>query len=322
MKKYSKLISCIILIIIFIFITFILKKYFKPFLWILVIYFLSNPIFKILSKNNIFNDKINAMTSILLVNIITIILLSLLWMYIFNNFLYFDQNSIFFKQNEVLKKFNDILNLKIILDKAQYFFNNLNSHEIIKKGAFYTSEELLAFFIANIIVYFIISDKKRIVDITKQLITDKNTNFLISKLKVISQIIRFEMIFVGITTLETIIGFKILNISHGVFLGLICGLLDIIPYIGTILIFIPLIYSKIYSKNYFVALGLICLYIFLVINRQYMETKYMSHKIQVHPLLIIISFYIGVKYFGIIGLFMGPICILTIKEFVFQKEIS
>ena len=119
-----------------------------------------------------------------------------------------------------------------------------------------------------------------------------------------------------LTTIQTIFGFVILEIDSAIFLGILCGALDILPYVGTILIFLPLIIYKIYLKQYIIALGLIFLYILLQFNRQIMETKFMSTKLQIHPLLLLLSIYIGGKVFGIVGLLMAPIYVLAVREII------
>ena len=72
--------------------------------------------------------------------------------------------------------------------------------------------------------------------------------------------------------------------------------------------------NKIVSKEYIIALGLLFLYLLLIIMRQIMEARFMSKKLEIHPLLIILSLYIGIKAFGIIGLFMGPLYIICTRE--------
>nr|WP_322619086.1 AI-2E family transporter [Clostridium botulinum] len=74
---------------------------------------------------------------------------------------------------------------------------------------------------------------------------------------------------------------------------------------------IPILY-----QNYIIFLGLICLYLLLIITRQILETKFMSSKLQLPALAIIISLYIGFKILGFLGLLLGPLYIITLKEFV------
>ncbi len=50
--------------------------------------------------------------------------------------------------------------------------------------------------------------------------------------------------------------------------------------------------------------------------RQILETKFMSSKLQLPALAIIISIYIGFKILGFLGLLLGPLYIITLKEFI------
>lgn len=45
-----------------------------------------------------------------------------------------------------------------------------------------------------------------------------------------------------------------------------------------------------------------------------METRFISDRLEVHPLFIILSLYIGVEIFGFIGFFIGPLYIIIVKE--------
>ena len=59
----------------------------------------------------------------------------------------------------------------------------------------------------------------------------------------------------------TIIGFKILRVPSAIFLGFVCGILDILPYVGTIIVFIPIIIYNIIMKEYLLVVGLIALFL-------------------------------------------------------------
>lgn len=101
--------------------------------------------------------------------------------------------------------------------------------------------------------------------------------------------IQFKLVF--ITTLETILGLYILGIPSPLTIGLICGILDILPLIGTTLIFVPMIVYEISKNNIFTALGLILLYILLSVSRRIMEVKMMGNNLHIHPAVTILSLY-------------------------------
>lgn len=129
-------------------------------------------------------------------------------------------------------------------------------------------------------------------------------------------IINIEFKLVLITTVETIAGLYILGIPSPLTIGLICGILDIMPLIGTIIVFIPLIVFEISKNNIFAALGLVLLYILLSISRKIIEVKMMGNNLHIHPAVAILALYLGIIIYGAWGVIIGPFIIILIKEVV------
>ena len=313
-SNYKKLVNCIILLVFFIILTYLIKMYLKPFLITIVIIMLCGPIYNLLCRFNFFGKKFNAIVSILLVNILMFMMMFIIFKYLFVKILSFDYVNLETAMNKIGSFVN--MNLEELNDKMRNYYYSLVNSSYISKGAAYTTEGIFAYFIGNIAAYFILIDKYAIFNSLKVFLGEKKGTMLTSKLEAINNIIKIEIGLVIVTTIETIFGFWALNIKDAVILGLICGILDILPYIGTIFVFLPLIIYNLALKQYIIAGGLILLYILLLVVRQVMEAKYISNKLQIHPLLLIISFYIGIKLFGIIGLFMGPLYIISAKEMV------
>ncbi|MFL0249859.1 AI-2E family transporter [Clostridium neuense] len=317
MKKYKKLIECVLLLVAFIMLTMIIKYYFKPFFVMLFLIIMCTPIYNFLCKINIFNNKINAAISIVLVNTVIFIFFIYIGNFIIreiginviNDFGNVDFNKIYF--------FKDI-NIADILEKVKVQITNFFNSDFIRKGALYTTDTILAYFVGNIAVYFILVDKYDIVNLSKIVLPDINIQLIYKKIGELRKMIAVEFSLVIITTVETVIGLLILGVDNAVVFGILCGILDILPYVGTILVFLPLILYNIYLKNYIIAFGIFTLYILLQVNRQILETKFMSSRLKVHPLLILISLYIGMKLFGIIGIFMGPLYVISAKEIIFS----
>lgn len=318
-EKYKKIINCITILLIFIAATIIIKNYFKPFFIIIGLLIFSTPIYNFMYKHKIFNKRLNAIIAIMIINILFFIVviysgnfiiekLRYLVTNVFNNFTLDDLDS----KIQGTKYFR----IEEIIERAKYsIFHNIDS-EIIQRGASYTTDSILSYFVSNISVYFILVDKYVIVKSTERLITKEKVTLIHKKMQDIKKMISIEAILVLLTTIQTVFGFVILEINSAIFLGILCGALDILPYVGTILIFLPLIIYKIYLRQYIIAVGLIFLYTLLQFNRQIMETKFMSTKLQIHPLLLILSMYIGGKVFGIVGIIIAPIYVLTIKEII------
>lgn len=132
--------------------------------------------------------------------------------------------------------------------------------------------------------------------------------------KNIKSIISIQIFLVFISTAIIIFGFKIFRIDKAFLLGVFCGILDILPYVGTIIVFIPIIIYNIIVKDYLIAFGLICLYILVQFVREILEAKLLSNKFNIHPLVIFLSIYIGMKIFGVIGVFIGPLYSMMVRD--------
>ncbi|NFF17600.1 AI-2E family transporter, partial [Clostridium sporogenes] len=279
-----------------------------------------NPIYNFLCSKKLFNNNVNSIISIILVNLILFLLIFLIGNFIYNHFILLKGYYYNFK-TEIdcfIGGINKMLNIN------KYIFNkNLNNidttllnGDFFRRGASYTTEWIFAYFIASISIYFILVDKYAILENIKKYIGVNEFEKIKDKIYKLKEIIKIECFLVIFTTFQTITGLKILNINNYLILGVLCGILDMLPYIGTVVIFLPLILYQFYTKNYVIFLGLICLYLLLIITRQILETKFMSSKLQLPALAIIISIYIGFKILGFLGLLLGPLYIITLKEFV------
>ncbi len=118
-----------------------------------------------------------------------------------------------------------------------------------RKGASYTTEWIFAYFIASISIYFILVDKYAILENIKKYIGVNEFEKIKDKIYKLKEIIKIECFLVIFTTFQTITGLKILNINNYLILGVLCGILDMLPYIGTVVIFftlniIPILYKK------------------------------------------------------------------------------
>lgn len=314
LREYKKIINCLLLLIVFILITFFVKNYFTPFLIIVIFIFVCDPIFNFLVKHNIFSRKISAIISILFVNIIIFLSFYFIINVVYNKIMVFASSG----YSDIYKMLSGF-NSRKVNDKLNILYNNILNNDYVKKGAVYTTDGIFSYFIGNVAAYFILADKYDILNWLKEFIPSEKLLLISKKIKNLKEMLQVECRLVVITTIETIAGFFILGVSNALALGLICGILDILPYVGTIIVFLPLVISYIINKKYIAAFGIGLLYILIMINRQMLEAKFMSRRLEIHPLLIIISLYIGLKLFGVVGLFMGPIYVITAKEIILEK---
>lgn len=104
------------------------------------------------------------------------------------------------------------------------------------------------------------------------------------------------------------------GIQHGVLWGLLAGLLDALPFVGTGVVMVPLAITQLCSGNYFRAVVCILLYIACAFMRELMEPRLIGKKIGVTPVMVLISLYAGIQLFGAWGIIKGPLGFIMIYQ--------
>lgn len=114
--------------------------------------------------------------------------------------------------------------------------------------------------------------------------------------------IKAYTILMSITFLVIFISFSIFKVPYGLPLGIIGALLDLIPFLGIVVIFVPVIIYYFIIKNYFVSIGIAIVFIGLSILRQILEPKLVSANVGISPLLTIVAIFVGIQVAGILGI--------------------
>lgn len=192
---------------------------------------------------------------------------------------------------------------------------------------------ILLFIIAVLVsTYFFSSDYPKIrAFISKHLPKKLKMGFTQTRahfFKTILSYIRALCILICLTFVELSIGFAIMDIKYALVLAFFISLIDALPILGTGTILIPWALVNLITGDFRGAVGLAIIYGVITIARNLIEPKIVGQQIGLHPLVTLISIYIGIKLFGFIGFFM-PIPIVLIKQLyewgyfdVFKKDKS
>lgn len=313
-EEYKRVISLIVLFIIISLITFVLKYYFKPFFLVLVFIIASTPIYNLL-ENMKMDKHIAAFTSILFVNLLFIGII----VYFGNYIIQMIQevmitNKQFF--DNIFLNLNNFLNLDI--DNFMVAINKMGGTEIIKAGALTTGEGLMSYFVGNVFTFFFLVDKNKFLSLSLRLVPKEFIDLLSMKNKNLKGIVVVQGNLIIISIIIMSIGFVLLRVDRPIFLACFAAIIDILPYVGIIIVFIPIIIYNIIMKNYFMATGFIILYILLVVVREILEAKFLSNKLDLHPLIVFLSIYIGLNIFGLLGVIIGPIYCMLAKDIIYN----
>jgi len=123
--------------------------------------------------------------------------------------------------------------------------------------------------------------------------------------------LRAQAILVSLTALATIAGLLLMGNRYAVTLGVIAGLLDIVPIVGTGMLFVPWAVALLIMGSFGEGLKLLLMWIVIVTIRQFLEPKVLSKGIGIHPLPTLISMYVGLQLIGGLGLIVGPAFVIS-----------
>ncbi len=117
---------------------------------------------------------------------------------------------------------------------------------------------------------------------------------------VVGQLILSVFIF-----LLTYIGLSILGVKYALFLALLAGLLEVVPYVGPFLSAIPAVFFALIQSPALVV-GVIILYIIIQKTEGYvLVPKVMEKTVGTSPLVVLLALLIGFKLAGVLGLLLA-----------------
>lgn len=103
------------------------------------------------------------------------------------------------------------------------------------------------------------------------------------------------------------IGYSLLGYPFGIFLGVITGILQLIPVFGPWPIYWALFFMDLISGNYPRAAIVLLFGFFLSTVDMYIRPALSSHYADIHPLILLIGFLSGPLVYGIVGFVVGPL---------------
>jgi predicted PurR-regulated permease PerM len=107
---------------------------------------------------------------------------------------------------------------------------------------------------------------------------------------------------------------SIAGIAGGVFLGILAGCMDVLPFIGTGIVLVPLSVWQLLNGRYVQMVVCLVLYGVCVLLRELLEPKLIGKGTGIAPIWMLLAVYAGVKLFGVGGILKGPLALITIYE--------
>lgn len=180
--------------------------------------------------------------------------------------------------------------------------------------------------VSALATFFISRDKVRLIQLLFKVIPERYVQPARSLFNHLGSVLvgffRAELVLISITAVLTTIGLYILGIKYAFTVGIIVGLLDILPIIGPGALFIPWVIILLFYGNIKLGLAILILYGIVSIVRQTTEPKILSQNIGLNPLAVLVSLYLGLKFLGAAGIIIGPVIFILVKGIIKSWQIE
>lgn len=302
-----------------------------PFIIALIFAFLINPIVDFFNEKLKINRKVSSLMVILLIFAILISLLAIAIteIYSLSESLIAELLSTANLEglNIISKEINRVFGIDIdltntvknlVLPLAQGLLS------VIKSIASNIPQAFIASVVFILSTYIIIVDKQVIISFMEKIIGKQNVNWIseirrISK-KSITQYVKAQLILMSVTFSELLVGFTIMELI-GIFdlqyiflIAFLVALLDALPIFGTGTVLIPWCLYNVIIARFDGAIALLIMYIICLVVRQFIEPKVVGESLGLHPLVTLLSMYIGLQLLGLGGMILLPIITLFVIQ--------
>lgn len=216
-------------------------------------------------------------------------------------------------------------------DKMQVAMNNISEVALDFLGKLFAdagfvgtagtfAKKLPGMFIVTIVfllsLYFMITDSKKVSNTIRKPFSEKFLNkmdsFRVEVKRYVGGYIKAQLILMCISFTIILIGLSVLGIRYAPVIALLIAFVDALPFFGSGAILWPWSAVSFIMGNTLEGVGLIIIYLCVILMRQFLEPKIVSKNIGVHPLITLMSMYVGFKIFSLGGMILGPLVMVVI----------
>ena len=236
-----------------------------------------------------------------------------------------DVNSVMSQISSYLPSYVDVNSLNSYIDSV---ISNVGSYLLNYSVKFVGkfANVTLDLFILVCSVFYFVRDGENCLEFIRSFVPDDSKEFFDNTLSSVEDVLK--SIFYGhflpsvIIGIFGCIGYSLLGYPFGIFLGVLTGILQLIPVFGPWPIYWALFFIDVASGNYIRAVIVLFFGFFLSTVDMYIRPALSSHYADIHPLILLIGFLAGPLVYGIVGFVVGPLVLGITYEVLdcYRKE--
>lgn len=218
---------------------------------------------------------------------------------------------------KILNKIEDVLRVETV-DLQMFFRTKLKEISSIvalkaEQILFEIPSKFFDFFIIFFTTFFMIRDGKAFGDLLRNLLpfSESEINYYFSNLKKVILVTFLGVLLTAfVQGAVAFVSFYLIGIKSSLLLGLAVAVSSLVPMVGSALVWVPLAIYLLSQGLILKAVLVILVGIFFIsLVDNFVRPIFLHQYLSLHLVLTFFSLFGGIKAFGLIGIFLGPIII-------------
>lgn len=145
-------------------------------------------------------------------------------------------------------------------------------------------------------------------------LADNVMRFMEKTVSLIGGYVKAQAVILLTISVIAMAGLLIGKVQGAAVLGVLAGLLDALPFIGTGIVLVPTALWQLLEGNLLGAVTAVVSYVLCIAARELLEPRLLGKQVGMYPVVMLIAVYAGVRLFGLTGLFLGPLYAVLFRE--------
>jgi len=172
-------------------------------------------------------------------------------------------------------------------------------------------------------LYFMCTDKIYMLDQIEHHLPEKWVKKLTKHIRALSKALgcylKAQLKLILISFIISLIGLYIysisgMNVKYPLTIAIGIAIVDALPIFGSGTVMVPWAIISAFNGDIRLGVAILVLWIIMCIVRQIIEPKIVSGQIGIHPIFTLLAMYTGFRFLGFIGMFVGPIVLIILKN--------
>ncbi len=174
---------------------------------------------------------------------------------------------------------------------------------------------LVATAVIAVVLILSVKDMDSIRKKAKECLFQKEIAFFYKRISVVVKAyVKAQLVIMTIVAAVTVLGLSIVGNPYSWLLGMLVGVLDALPLLGSGLILIPITIFYMIKQEMIRAAIVFTAFMVCYFLREFLEPKLMGEKVGVNSIVMLLGIYIGYQLFGFFGMFAGAFVVILLTD--------